>query len=339
MTTELAIEREANLRAQKKKILQLQRLKYLSGNLEISDGKVAAAETDNERYLFAQETRATADSSGQNVINEWKPAVVCERLREGSTSNLATGDNYVKVSELERSETQRSAPGFKTPVLPRRERQSAEETVESYEAGKKSDGVKISIVVDNAELEQHTPSFASSGSSEYHRKTTEIRKKADERRRNVISPSDRHSSLLNLPSNNDNLNVYVQPRRSVSLTELHYQHDGHDFDPDIKRANTSHRRRSKSEQIAARSPFANAKLESSVLRTSSLSSIYDSFLTTEKHGINFEGFARKQQELLEDNLRRVEQNLDNTFSKLRRYVNTANTIRSTDSQTHSLSTH
>ena len=45
--------------------------------------------------------------------------------------------------------------------------------------------------------------------------------------------------------------------------------------------------------------------------------------------MNFGVFARKQQERLEDNLRRVEQNLDSTFSKLRRYINATNEILET----------
>jgi len=334
MTTELTIEKEANLRAQKKKILQLQKLKYLSGNFEITNGSVAAAGTDNRHFLFTQERRA--NWTGHSVMNEKRPSVECkkrQRIGERSTTNLGTVANCGKDSDLERRDTPRFSPVIGTHVLPGKERKSAEETVESYQlGGTKTDGVKISIVVDNEELERYTPSFAS-GSSEYHRKTTEIRKKAAERRRNVVSSSDRHSSLFNLPSNNDFLNVDdVQPRRSASLTELCCQpHDGADLD--AKRATyTSHRRRSKSEDMKITAPYALAEVAPLVPRTSSLSSIYDSFLTTERQEINFEGFVLKQQRMLEDNLRRVERNLDNTFSILRRYVNTTNDLRSNKSQ-------
>ena len=330
MTTELPIEREANLRAQKKKILQLQKLKYLSRNFEITDGNVAATGTHDKHLLFTQERRI--NSSDHKVIHEKNPAVVACGRDEWTTNSLALdGENDGKVGELGRSETRGFSSGIKTPLLLRGKRPSAEETSGSSEAGTKTNGVKISIVVDNAEAERYTPSFAS-GSSEYHRKTNEIKKRADERRRNVASPSNLHSSLLNL-STNDYLTVCgPQPRRSASLTELDNQHNGSDFN--MKRAGTytSHRRRSKSEDMKVRSPYAFAELDQSFPRAASLSSIYDTILADEKREINFEGFARKQQELLEDNLRRLEKNLDITFSKLRRYVNNANARSRTENQ-------
>ena len=332
MTTELSIEREANLRAQKKKILQLQKLKYLSRNLEITDGNVAATGTHNRNFLFTQERRI--NSSDHKVIDEKNPAVdACEGRDEWSTNSLALdSENEGKVRELERSETRGSSSGIKTPVLVRGHRPSAEETSGNFEEGTKTDGVKISIVVDSAETERYTPSFAS-GSSEYHRKTNEIKKRADQRRRNVASPSNLHSSLLNLSIQNDYLTVCdPQPRRSASLTELDNKHNGSDFDSKRAGTYTSHRSRSKSEDMKLRSPYAFAELDPSFLRASSLSSVYDTIRTGEKHELNFEGFARKQQELLEDNLRRLEKNLDNTFSKLRRYVSTVNAISRAENQ-------
>lgn len=322
MTTELAIEREANLRAQKKMILQLQRLKYLSGKPDITDGNATAAKRDNKQFLFDQGREG--NSSDLHVTRETSPAVTCERVDEKLINDLATGDNNEEVSKLEPTETQRYTPVNGSPVSPRRKRQTAKKIHKHlYETETKPDDAKISIVVDNTEPERYTPSFVSS-SLEYHRKTSEIRKKADERRRNVVLPSDRYS-------NNDHLSVYnFQPCRSASLTELHCQHN-HD-DIDTKRANTSHRSRSKSEEVKVRShhELADPEFELSPLqRASSMSSIYDSSLSRETEEIKLEGFARKQQERLEDNLRRVEENLDSTFSKLRRYVDATNAILET----------
>lgn len=322
MTTELAIEREANLRAQKKKILQLQRLKYSSDTLKTTDDNVALAGAD-KHVLFEQENRASL--SGYHQIAKEENTVACGRVGESATNNSSTVDkNYGKVNKFEHGETPGFERGNRTPVSPRRERTFTEEITENYDEGTETDGRKISIVIDNAEPELYTPSFASA-SSEYHRKTTEIRKKADERRRNVLSPSIRHSSVVDMRSNNaDYLTVYdLQPRRSTSLTELNWQHD--DFDS--KRTNTGHRSRS---EMFEREPQAFGE-RSSLPRTSSWSSIYEPFPAREKEDMNFQGFARRQQEMLEDNLRRVEENLDTTFSKLRRYVNTGTALSSTES--------
>lgn len=325
MTTELPIEREANLRAQKKKILQLQRLKYSSAAFAITDDKEASSSRD-KHFLFAQEKRPNL--SDYLITLKDENAVACEKVGpERLTSNLATIDNnYAKVNKLER----RESPGFavrnKTLVSPRRERQFTENTTENYEEGTKTDGMNISIVIDNAEPEKYTACSASA-SSEYHRKTTEIKKKADERRRNGISPSIRHSSVLDMRSNNEeHLTVDdFQPRRSTSLSDLNSPYE----ELDSKRANTSHKIR---KEIFDRSSPQVFGERSSLLRASSWSSLYEVFHSREtEEEVNFQGFARKQQEMLENNLRRVEQNLDTTFSRLRRYVNTGTAINSTDS--------
>lgn len=321
MTTELPIEREANLRAQKKKILQLQRLKYSSATFAITDDNAASTSRD-KHFLFTQEKRPNL--SDYRITLKDENTVACEKVgAERLTSNsVATVDNnYGKVNKLERSESPRFAVRNKTPVSPRRERQFIEETTENCEEETKIDGMKISIVIDNAEPEQYTASFASA-SSEYHRKTTEIKKKADERRRNVISPSIRHSNVLDMRSNNeDHLTVNdFQPRRSTSLSDLNSPYE----ELDSKRANTSHRNR---KEIFDRSWPQVFGERSSLPRASSWSSIYEPFPTREtEEEVSFQGFARKQQEMLEDNLRRVEQNLDTTFSRLRKYVNTGTAI-------------
>lgn len=332
MTTELDIEREAKLRARKKKVLHMQKLKYLSGNLGITDGNVTATGADDRQFLFTQQRRE--NSSDHKVIEEENSTTVCLRIGESSANKLEMdGDSYENVNELDWSETLGYTPGVTTTVLPRVRRPTVEETDGKYETDTRPDGAKISITVGNSETEQYTPSFVS-GSLEYQRKTSEIKKKADERRRNVVSHRNQHSSLLSLPSNNDYLTVYdAQPRRSASLSELNGQQEVPDFE--IKRnAHSSHRRsRRKSEGTKVGSPYTLAERESSLPRASSFSSIYDSYLTSQKHEINFEGFARKQQEILEDSLRRLEENLDSTFTKLRRYVNTVNTISRNQGQT------
>lgn len=318
MTTELPIEREANLRAQKKKILQLQRLKYSSATLAITDDNAASFGRD-KHDLYAQEKQPNLSS--YHITLTEKNTVASEKVDERLTSNLGPVDkNNGKVNKLERSETPGSAV-----VSPRRERQFGEETTENYEVGAESDGMKISIVIDNAEPERYNSTFASA-SSQYHRKTTEIKKKADERRRNVISPTIRLSSALDMRSNNeDYLPVHnFQTRRSTSLNDLNFQYD--DFDS--KRTNTSHK--NKKEILDSSWPLVFGD-RSFIPRTSSWSSIYESFPTREKEEVNFQGFARKQQEILEDNLRRVEQNLETTFSRLRRYVNTGTAIKSKES--------
>ena len=322
MTTELPIEREANLRAQKKKILQLQRVKYSFATPAITDDSAALFSID-KHDLYAQGKQQNL--SGDHLTLTKEDTVGFEKAAERSTSSLENVDkNYGKVNKVEHSKT----PGLdlrnRALVSPRRERQFAEETTENYEVATGARGAKISIIIDKAEPEHNAPTFASA-SSEYHRKTTEIKKKADERRSKVISPSIRLSSALDMRSNNeDYLPVHsFKTQRSTSLNDLNFQYD--DFDS--KRTNTS--RRNKSELLDSSWPLVFGDC-SFITRTSSWSSIYESLPTREKE-INFQGFARKQQEMLEDNLRRVEQKLNTTFSRLRKYANTGTAIRSKES--------
>ena len=319
MATELPIEREANLRAQKKKILQLQRLKYSSATVAITDDSAALFVADKHD----SHTQEKQPNSGNHLALTKEDAVGSEKTAERSTISLENVDkNYGKVNKVEHSET----PGLdlrnRILVSPRRERQFAQETTENYEVGTEAKGAKISIIINNAEPEQYTTTLASA-SSEYHRKTTEIKKKADERRRNVMSPGIRLSSALDMRSNiEDYLPVHnFKAQRSTSLNDLNFQCDD---DSDSKRTNKSHR--SKNEFLDSSWPLIFGD-RSFIPRTSSWSSIYESFPAREKE-VNFQDFARRQQELLEDNLRRVEQNLNTTFSRLRRYVNSGPAIRS-----------
>ena len=322
MTTELPIEREANLRAQKKKILQLQRLKYSSGTLAITDDSAALLGRD-KHDLYAKEKKPNL--SGNRLTLTKEDTVWSEIAAERSSSSLKHLDNnYSEVNKVEHRET----PGYdlrnRALVSSRREGQFAEEITENYEVGTEKKGTEISIIIDNAEPKQYTPTFASA-SSEYHRKTTEIKKKADERRINVISPTIRLSSALEMRSNNeDYLHVHnFKARRSTSLNDLNFHYD--DFDS--KRKNTSHRNENGFLDSSWPLVFGD---RSSKTRTSSWSSINESFPAREKE-LNFQGFARKQQEILEDSLRRVEHNLNTTFSRLKRYVNTEPAMRSKES--------
>ena len=323
MTTELPIEREANLRAQKKKILQLQRLKYSSATLAITDDSAALFGRDKDD-LHAEEKKPNLSGNHLTLTNE--DTIGSEKAAERSTSSLENVDkNYGKVNKVEHSET----PGYdlrnRALVSSRREGQLAEEITENYDVETETKGTKISIIIDNAQPEQYTPTFASA-SSEYHRKTTEIKKKADERRRSVISPTGiRLSSALEMRSNNeDYLHVHnFKAQRSTSLNDLNFHYE--DFDS--KRTNTSHR--NENEFLDSSWPLLFGD-RSFIPRTSSWSSIYESFPAREKE-VNFQGFARKQQEILEDSMRRVEQHLNATFSRLKRYVNTGPAIRSKES--------
>ncbi|XP_073243148.1 uncharacterized protein [Porites lutea] len=321
MTTEISIEREANLRAQKKKILRLQRLKYLTGKLEISDA-LTANDAENEDASFAQ---GKEEKSSDQLCTKEPPVVAYEEVNEKLTNGSVPDGNS------DRSGNEPFAPKHKSPVLLRRKRHDAEVTVEQCQKLTNIDSSKFSIVVDNTtELERYTPSVASL-SSEYHRKTIEIKKKADERRRNVGSPRYTHHTLLNLSSNSHSLAVNnLQLRRSSSLTELRHQ-DNQEEIQHAQHATINHGIRCKSEDVRVGTPNGIAEHETAPfpLRATSMSSITDVCLTTEKEDMNFGVFARKQQERLEDNLRRVEQNLDSTFSKLRRYINATNEILET----------
>lgn len=318
MTTEISIEREANLRAQKKKILRLQRLKYLTGKLEISDA-LTANDAENKDASFAQ---GKEEKSSDQLCTKEPPVVAYEEVNEKLTNGSVPGGNS------DRSGNEPFAPKHKSPVLPRRKRHDAEVTVEQCQKLTNIDSSKSSIVVDNTtELDRYTPSVASL-SSEYHRKTIEIKKKADERRRNVGSPRYTHPTLLNLSSNSHSLAVNnLQLLRSSSLTELRHQ-DNQEEIQHAQHATIIHGIRCKSEDVGVGTPNGIAEHETAPfpLRAASMSSITDVCLTTEKEDMNFGVFARKQQERLEDNLRRVEQNLDSTFSKLRRYINATNEI-------------
>lgn len=175
MTTELSIEREANLRAQKKKILRLQRLKYLTEKLEMIDA-LTANDAENKDASFAQ---GKEENSSDQPCKKEPPVVAYEEVNEKFTNVTVIGDNS------DRSENEPFAPKHKSPVLPRRKQHDAEVTVEQCQKIANTESSKISIAVDDTtELERYTPSVASL-SSEYHRKTIEIKKKADERRRNV----------------------------------------------------------------------------------------------------------------------------------------------------------
>ena len=321
MTTEISIEREANLRAQKKKILRLQRLKYLTGKLEMADA-LTANDAENKDASFAQ---GKEEKSSDQLCTKEPPVVAYEEVNEKLTNVSVTGGNS------DRSGNEPFAPKHKSPVLPRRKRHDAEVTVEQCQKLANVDSSKFSIVVDNTtELERYTPSVASP-SSEYHRKTIEIKRKADERRRNVGSPRYTHPTLLNLSSNSHSLAVNnLQLRRSSSLTELRHQ-DNEEEIQHAQHATINHAIRCKKEdvRVATSNEIAEHETASFPLRAASMSSITDVFLTTEKEDMNFGVFARKQQERLEDNLRRVEQNLDSTFSKLRRYINATNEILET----------
>ena len=321
MTTEISIEREANLRAQKKKILRLQRLKYLIGKHEISDA-LTTNDAENKDASFAQ---GKEEKSSDQLCTKEPPVVAYEEVNEKLTNGSVPGGNS------DRSGNEPFAPKHKSPVLPRKKRHDAEVTVEQCQKLTNIDSSKSSIVVDNTtELERYTPSVASL-SSEYHRKTIEIKKKADERRRNVGSPRYTHPTLLNLSSNSHSLAVNnLQLRRSSSLTELRHQ-DNQEEIQHAQHATINHEIRCKSEDVKVGTPNGIAEHETAPfpLRAASMSSITDVCLTTEKEDMNFGVFARKQQERLEDNLRRVEQNLDSTFSKLRRYINATNEILET----------
>ena len=320
MTTEISIEREANLRAQKKKILRLQRLKYLTGKLEISDA-LTAKDAENKDASCAQ---GKEEKSSDQLCTKEPPVVAYEEVNEKLTNGSVPGGNS------DRSGNEPFAPKHKSPVLPRRKRHDAEVTVEQCQKLTNIDSSKFYIVVDNTtELERYTPSVASL-SSEYHRKTIEIKKKADERRRNVGSPRYTHPTLLNLSSNSHSLAVNnLQLRRSSILTELRHQ-DNQEGIQHAQHATIIHEIRCKSEDVRVGTPNGIAEHETAPfpLRAASTSSITDVCLTTEKEDMNFGVFARKQQERLEDNLRRVEQNLDSTFSKLR-YINATNEILET----------
>lgn len=319
MTTELSIKREANLRAQKKKILRLLRLKYLTEKLEMVDA-LTANDAENKDASFAQ---GKEENSSDQLCKKEPPVVAYEEVNEKLTNVTVIGDNS------DRSENEPFAPKHKSPVLPRRKRYDAEVTVEQCQKIANTESSKISIAVDDTtELERYTPSVASL-SSEYHRKTIEIKKKADERRRNVGSPSYRHTTKLNLSSNSHSLAVNnLQLCRSSSLTELHHQHNQEEIQH-AQHATINHGISCKSEDVTVGTPNEIAEHETARLRTASMSSTTDVSLTTEKEDMNFGVFARKQQERLEDNLRRVEQNLDSTFSKLRRYINATNEILET----------
>lgn len=309
-TTTTAIEREANLRAQKKKILQ--RLKYSSATTKITDDSVISAGTDTP-CLFEQEMRLNPRSH-HHIGNGENIKVACrEKANERFTSRSPTV--YKTCREVDRSKPSkipRYVQGNKSVFPSRTRRQFSEEGTEvSDKDGTQNERIKVSIVVDTAEPEQFTSS-SSSTPSEYHRRKTEIRKKAHERRRNVVSPS---SSVFDIfSSNNDYLTAYdIQPRRCTSLTELDYTHDKNVIS---KRTGTSIMNRNdnfRSKSWNFEEPFAMPS-------NSSWSLLYESTPTRETEEINFQWFARQQQERLEDNLRRVEQNLDATFDKLRKYV-------------------
>lgn len=310
MTT-TAIEREANLRAQKKKILQ--RLKHSSATTEITDGSVVSAGKDTPS-LFDQEELLNLRRH-HRIGNGEDTKVACrEKVNENLKSRLPTV--YKTCREVDKSKPSkipRYVQGNKSIFSSRTRRQYSEEAAEvcdREEAEKET--INISLVVDTTEPEQSTPS-SPSAPSQYHRKKTEIRKKAHERRRNVVSPS---SSAFDIFSNDDDyLTVYdMQPRRCTSLTELDYTQKRN---VESKRTNTScsldRNKNYGSKSWNFKEPFP-------IPRTSSWSLLYELTPTTEKEEINFQWFARRQQERLEDNLRRVEQNLDSTFNKLRKYV-------------------
>ncbi|XP_068694000.1 uncharacterized protein [Montipora foliosa] len=319
MTTELAIEREAKLRAQKKKILQLQKLKYVSGYHSTTNGGVAPTEGVNKNYLFVQDRRIKL--SGHKALKATRTASECSDDRSLNNSVTSEGQTHGKVSGIESSETRGCTPEITNPVFGRESRHFIQETDWSYKAATKRDGVQIF----EAEREGlYTPSFAS-GYSDYHRKANEIKKKVAERRRNLEFLGNRHSSLFNSSSTDNYRSVDdFRPRGAFNRKELHPQQHGFGFDT--------------SSLYPAKSP-TNSRIDNVDIlledhyTLADQGALCDSFSAPKSYRINFEGFARKQQEILEDSLRRLEENLDSTFSRLRRYIRTVNALSRNQVQT------
>ena len=274
MTTaanKLTIEREADLRAQKKKILK--RLKDLSTGFgdELKDNI-----TEKDGLLLKQEY-----SSGLHEKEK--------RLHSGARDF----DRFEKSGDERNHHQEIATNANPLPVL-RRSR-----TFVKDKAPASSIGLDISIVIENTETEHYIPSYASSPClSEYNRKTSEIRKKADERRKNIVSALDRSSNVLRVPfAGEEN---YFKPIRSASLTDLSQGTRTEEF-------------RSKS-QMSDRSTLP--------VKTRTCCSTPLSGFSSSIDELNLKEFARRQQERLENNLRRVEKNLESTFIEMRKYITT-----------------
>lgn len=315
MTTELAIEREAKIRAQKKRILQLQKMKYLSGYLTATNTNFLATREENKNGLFEQERRT--------YLSDHKRA--CERGGiERSSNNLAISDHqhYGNVNDFK---TQSYTSGVRTLMLRKGIRHPVDAAGKSYGEDTKQNSVtEISVIVDSEEEPaRYTPSFPT-GSSEYHRKANEIKKKAAERRRKLDSTSNQHCNLFHFPPTNEYTRMAddFPSRASENLQRLH-----------------SEQKDLRSASYQAKLPSYTTDVNADILRLNPFALVEqdpplsDSSSGSQTHRINFEGFARKQQEILEESLRRLEENLDNTFSRLRRYIKTVNIISRNEGHT------
>lgn len=309
MSTELAIEREAKIRAQKKRILQLQKMKYLSGYLTAADTNFLASREMNKDDLFEQDRRTH--------LSDHKRAGEHNDI-ERSLNNLAISDGqyYGKVNDFQR---QSYTFGARTPILRKGIRHPVDEAGKSHGENTKQGSVtEISTIVAYEEepAAQYTPSFPT-GSTEYHRKANEIKKKKAERRRKLDSASNQHYNPFNFAPTNEHARMAEDfpSRASENLQRLHSEQK------DLRSASYPTKlpsyRTEVNADILLLNPFAFVE---------KVPPIYDSSSGPRTHRINFEGFARKQQEILEESLRRLEENLDNTFSRLRRYIKTVNII-------------
>ena len=316
MTTELAIEREAKIRAQKKRILQVQKMKYLSGYLTAANTNFVATREMNKDDLFEQDR--------QTHLSDHKRAGERGDIERPSNNlSISDGQYYGKVNGFK---TQSYTSGVRTPILRKGIRHPVDEAGKSHgEKTKQGSVTEISTIVASEEepVAQYTPSFPT-GSSEYHRKANEIKKKKAERRRKLDSKSNQHYNLFNFASTNEYARMAEDfpSRASENLQRLHSEQK------DLRSASYQTKlpryRTDVNADILLLNPFAVVE---------EVPQLYDSSSGPRTHRINFEGFARKQQEILEESLRRLEENLDNTFSRLRRYVKTVNIISRNEGHT------
>ena len=300
---ELPIEREANVRQLKKQILQ--RLKNEPLLTEGTDGstgpldeKLEAAATEKYIALDRNAEKQPEDVDGREV------------------SNSAAGGTGLEIESAQgrRGELLSRTVVSATPCIV--EQQTGErETLVSTERRKKSTGERAATILlhENQEPGNYVPSFASQppASSERRRKTDEIKQKAADRRR--FPDEKKHHTSPDIQVNDVTTWGSFCPHTPVSSPSFG-RRSGSSLSINITAPEDALRLDTKTNHnFLAVSPR--------LTRASSFPSVYEAAPVFNEDA-HFKDFARKKQDKLEEDLRRVEDCLNQTFSDLKKYLKT-----------------
>lgn len=298
---ELPIEREASVRHQKKQILQ--RLKKApiacAADTQALDIQVESCSDSEAASAAVRKESTSSKGSNKNYFTEAGRAGISSSRRSNEDLNIPSVDTSVTCT-LEQQTEKREAPG------------SVEQRRDTNTTGNHAQ--KLDKSDETTEHRLYVPSFVSDSprSPEYRRKTDEIKRKAAERRKVVERKEHRSFTDINMLINSAPITS-----ESAQLPTSSLNRSG--SAPIINVEDTEEDRGHAAQETEG---SRNLLLTPRPTRASSYSSIHETS-STFGEDLHFKDIARKQQEQLEDDFRRVEDCLNQTFSELRRYLKTS----------------